>query len=201
MLHVCYTTKNSEMSGKLIILSAPSGTGKTTLVNCLLKKGYKLQFSISATTRAPRGSEQHGREYYFISNEEFENHIANNNFVEWEEVYAGHCYGTLKSEIERIWNSGNDVLFDVDVKGGLRLKSLFGSNALAIFIQPPSLKELEQRLLKRGTDNIQKIDMRLAKASEELQYAEKFDYIVVNENLETATNELQKIIDSFLLQK
>jgi guanylate kinase len=186
------------MSGKLVIISAPSGAGKTTIVNHLLKKGLGLEFSISATTRKPRGKEKDGKEYYFISVAEFKNRIKNNEFIEWEEVYKDQFYGTLKTEIERIWSDKKHVLFDVDVKGGISLKNIFGKKAISIFIMPPSVKELERRLNWRATDNPSKIKIRIEKAIAEMKLADRFDHIVVNDNLEIAQREVFEMIKSFL---
>ena len=186
------------MEGKLIIVSAPSGAGKTTIVNHLLQEVSGLEFSISATTRTPRGKEKDGKEYYFISSKDFRDRIGRNEFAEWEEVYKDHFYGTLKSEIERIWAEGKHVIFDVDVKGGINLKNIFGHKAISIFIMPPSVMELEKRLLARATDNPAKIKMRVEKAIEEMKLAEKFDHIVINDNLEQARNEVCKVVRSFL---
>lgn len=189
------------MDGKLVIVSAPSGAGKTTLIKDLLDRGVNLEFSISATTRKPRGNEVDGREYYFLSPADFNDKLENDQFVEWEEVYTDHRYGTLKSELERIWTKGNHVLFDVDVKGAMNLKSIFGKRAISIFIKPPSVSELEKRLFARATDDVEKIQMRVNKAQEELKLAEQFDYIVVNDNLEEAKRGLYSIVMAFLGDK
>lgn len=186
------------MKGKLVIVSAPSGAGKTTIVNNLLNKCLDLEFSVSATTRNPRGAETHGKEYYFISIEDFKKRIKNNEFVEWEEVYKDSFYGTLKMEIERIWLHKKNVLFDVDVKGGINLKKIFGNQAVSIFIMPPSVKELEKRLLLRGTDDPDKVQVRINKAMEEMKLADKFDYIILNDHLGDATEEAQSIVTAFL---
>lgn len=189
------------MDGKLVIVSAPSGAGKTTLIKDLLDRGVNLEFSISATTRKPRGNEVDGREYYFLSPADFNDKLENDQFVEWEEVYTDHRYGTLKSELERIWSKGNHVLFDVDVKGAMNLKSIFGDRAISIFIKPPSVQELEKRLFARATDDVEKIQMRVNKAQEELKLAEQFDCIVVNDNLEEAKRGLYSIVMAFLGDK
>ncbi len=186
------------MKGKMVIISAPSGAGKSTIVSYLLERGINLTFSVSATTRPPRGSEKNGREYYFLSVRDFRKKVESGDFVEWEEVYEDQLYGTLKSEIERIWESGSNVLFDVDVKGGMNLKKLFGDRAVSIFIKPPSLRELEKRLLVRGTDQDSKIKMRLKKASSEMKLSDNFDHIVTNDNLVQAENEVFGIVSSFL---
>lgn len=186
------------MKGKLIIISAPSGAGKSTIVRHLLSSGLNLEFSISATTRAPRGFEKNGYEYYFMQVDEFRKRIDNNEFIEWEEVYKDQLYGTLKSEIERIWGHGNHVLFDVDVKGGINLKKIFNQDALSIFIMPPSIEELEKRLLKRGTDNPEKIKMRVAKAAEEMKMAVHFDKIIINDILRLAEKKTQDIVSDFI---
>jgi len=186
------------MKGKLVIISAPSGAGKSTIVKYLLGRGINLEFSVSATTRAPRGAERDGIDYYFLSVEEFRKRIKNDEFVEWEEVYNDQLYGTLKSEIDRIWSHGSFVLFDVDVKGGIHLKNIFKHDAISIFIMPPSLNELERRLIARGTDPDLKIKMRVEKAAEELKLADSFDNIVANNNLEEAENEVYKLVTGFL---
>ncbi len=184
--------------GKLIIFSAPSGSGKTTIVHHLMGLVDGLEFSISATSRAPRGVEQNGKDYYFLSGEEFDKRIAEDAFVEWEEVYAGTKYGTLRSEMERIWAKGHTILFDVDVKGGVRLKDIFGSDALSVFIMPPSVEELRNRLIGRATDSPEKIEQRIAKADEELSYADRFDRVIVNDDLEVAVGEVRRIVEEFI---
>jgi len=186
------------MEGKLVIISAPSGAGKTTIVNHLLSKNLGLEFSISATTRKPRGKEKDGTEYYFISPEKFRQMIANSEFAEWEEVYSGQFYGTPKSEIERIWKRNKHVLFDVDVKGGINLKDMYRNKALAIFLMPPSTSDLLKRLRGRGTDEPEKIMMRVRKAHEEMLLADRFDHIVINDNLESAQKETYEIVRGFL---
>lgn len=186
------------MKGKLVIISAPSGGGKSTIIKHLLDRGINLEFSISATTRLPRGKEINGREYYFLSVEEFRKKIADQGFIEWEEVYKDQLYGTLKCEIQRIRDNGNHVLFDVDVKGGVSLKNIFRNEALSIFIMPPSVKELERRLVLRGTDTPEKIRTRVSKAEQEMKLAEKFDNIVINDNLEQAKREVYNIVNNFI---
>ena len=186
------------MTGKLIIFSAPSGSGKTTIVRELLKHYPQFEFSISATSRAPRGVEQNGVDYYFLTQEEFAAKVATDSFVEWEEVYAGTCYGTLKSELERIWSKGNVIIFDVDVMGGINLKKIFGDKACSIFIMPPSIEELQKRLEGRGTDSAEVIAKRVAKAAFEISKAPEFDHKVVNDDLATAVEETKVIIDTFL---
>ncbi len=183
---------------KMLILSAPSGSGKSTIIQYLLNKGLPLEFSISATTRAPRGNEQHGKEYYFYSVEEFKNKIANNEFVEFEEVYENRFYGTLKSECERIWAKNKVIVFDVDVAGGMRLKKLFGDKALSLFIQAPSIEVLRQRLEGRKTDSAEEIQKRIDKATYEMQFASKYDAIVINDKLETACNDAEQLLVNFL---
>jgi guanylate kinase len=186
------------MEGKLIIISAPSGAGKTTIVNFLLNRGLGLEFSISATTRPPRGTEKNGKEYYFLSTEDFHKNIINKEFAEWQEVYKGYMYGTLKSEIERIWADNKHVIFDVDVKGGINLKDAFRNRAVSVFIMPPSLKELKKRLCKRATDDRSVIKVRIEKAVKEMEMAHYFDYIVINKNLEQAQNEVLRIVKGFI---
>ena len=185
-------------TGKLIIFSAPSGSGKTTIVRELLKRFPQFEFSISATSRKPRGQEQDGVDYYFLSNDEFKSRVERGEFVEWEEVYAGTCYGTLKSEMERIWSKGNVIIFDVDVMGGINLKRLFGEQACSIFIMPPSVEELERRLRGRATDTEEVILKRIAKADFELSKSSEFDFTVVNDDLATAVEEAASIIENFL---
>lgn len=187
-----------EKRGKLVIFSAPSGSGKSTIIQSLLNRDLNLSFSISATSRAPRGTEKNGVEYYFISPEEFRQRIANGEFLEYEEVYAGKFYGTLKSEVERILNSGRNVIFDVDVVGGLNIKKYYGDQALALFIQPPSIEELEKRLKHRATDAPEVIASRVAKAEYELSFAPRFDHIIVNDILEKAQEEAYQTIRQFL---
>ncbi|HIY49776.1 MAG TPA: guanylate kinase [Candidatus Barnesiella excrementavium] len=187
-----------EKRGKLIIFSAPSGSGKSTIIQSLLQRDLNLSFSISATSRAPRGTEKNGVEYYFISPEEFRQRIANGEFLEYEEVYAGKYYGTLKSEVERILDSGRNVIFDVDVVGGLNIKKYYGDQALALFIQPPSIEELKRRLNHRATDAPEVIASRIAKAEYELSFAPKFDCIIVNDILEKAQEEAYQTIRQFL---
>jgi guanylate kinase len=186
------------MEGKLVIISAPSGAGKTTIVRHLLEHGLNLAFSVSATTRPPRGNEKDGVDYFFLTVPEFRRRIENKEFVEWEEVYRDILYGTLKSEITRICASGHNVIFDVDVKGGINLKKLYREKSLAIFILPPSLDELENRLIQRGTDAMEKIRMRVEKAREELKMADQFDAIIVNRNLEKATEEAFRVVSAFI---
>jgi guanylate kinase len=184
---------------KLIIFSAPSGSGKTTIVKHLLAiKPLNLAFSISATSRAPRGEEQHGKEYYFLSAETFKKRIADNDFLEWEEVYKDFYYGTLKEEVERLWSMGKNIVFDIDVAGGLRIKKQFPKQTLAIFIQPPSIAVLEERLRARNTESDEKIAMRLAKAEQELAAAHQFDVIIKNDGLQKALDEAERIVTEFI---
>lgn len=184
--------------GKLVIFSAPSGSGKTTIVRELLKRFPRFEFSISATSRQPRGQEQNGVDYYFLTHDEFRARVEHDEFVEWEEVYAGTCYGTLRSEMERIWGKGNIIVFDVDVMGGINLKSLFKDDACSIFIMPPSVEELERRLRGRGTDAEDVIRKRIDKAEFELSKASQFDYTVINDDLAVAVEEAASIIENFL---
>lgn len=183
---------------KVLIFSAPSGAGKSTIVNHLLGIFPQLEFSVSATSRAPRGSEVDGREYYFLSPDEFARKVERGEFIEWEEVYSGSCYGTLRSELDRIWNKGHVVVFDIDVKGGLNVKKLLGDKALTIFIMPPSPEELRRRLESRGTDSAEAIEKRLAKAQEEITYAEHYDKVIVNDRLEEACKAAEEVVSRFL---
>jgi len=185
--------------GKLIVFSAPSGSGKTTIVQYLLKQEeLNLEFSISATSREPRGEEIHGKNYYFINLKEFKQHIKNSDFLEWEEVYRDNFYGTLKTEIERIWALGKNVIFDIDVVGGLRIKKKFPKETLAVFVKPPSVDELKIRLKKRKTENNEKINMRIAKASVELATAPQFDYIIENKHLDVALQQSKELVLKFI---
>ena len=187
------------MSNKVIIFSAPSGAGKSTIVNHLLGIHPELEFSISATSRAPRGQEQHGVEYYFFSADDFRQMISEDKFVEYEEVYAGSFYGTLRSEVERIWAKGHAIVFDIDVQGGVNLKRIFGDQALSVFIQAPSVEVLRNRLVGRGTDTEEAIERRVAKAASEMEFAAgKFDYVLINDELSTAKAEAEKVVGDFL---
>jgi guanylate kinase len=188
-----------KVKGKLVIISAPSGAGKTTIVKHLLESGLGLSFSVSATTRPVRGTEKNGVDYFYMSVPEFRKKIENEELVEWQEVYKDLFYGTLKSEMERIWGEEKHVLFDVDVKGGINLKKIFGDKALSVFIMPPSIEELERRLTSRGTDSSEKIKMRVAKAKEEIDLAGHFDRIIINDNLEDAYKESYDLINKFLI--
>lgn len=191
--------KETKKRGKLIVFSAPSGSGKTTIVRHLLgKKRLNLEFSISATSRDKRGQEEHGKDYYFLSAKEFKTKIKNDEFLEWEEVYRDNFYGTLKTEVERIWAKGKNVIFDIDVSGGLRIKRKFPDETLAIFVKPPSIDELKIRLKKRKTESEDKINMRVAKASAELATAPLFDTIIVNDNLEKALTEAEQKVSNFI---
>ena len=191
------------MRGKLIIFSAPSGTGKSTIISWLMNNHPELNlaFSISCTSRAPRGTEQNGVEYFFLSAEEFRQRIGNDEFLEYEEVYEGRFYGTLKAQVERQLEAGQNVVFDVDVKGGVRIKEYYGDKAMSIFIQPPSIATLRQRLEGRGTDAPEVIDQRIARAEFELTFAEKFDHRIVNDQLEQAEADTLKIVEEFLKQE
>ncbi len=186
------------MAGKLIIFSAPSGAGKSTIVQHLLTKNLGLEFSVSATSRQPRGVEKHGVDYYYLSAEEFRKRIDNKEFIEFEEVYKDLYYGTLRSEINRVSDKGNNIIFDVDVVGGLNIKRQFGDNSLAIFIAPPSVDELLKRLNNRGTDTPEMIAQRVAKAEHEMSFASQFDVVVVNDNLQKAKIEVEGLIHEFL---
>ncbi|MFW5644447.1 MAG: guanylate kinase [Bacteroidota bacterium] len=186
------------MTGKLIIFSAPSGSGKTSIVRNLLKRISSLEFSVSATSRKPRKGEIHGKDYYFVSPDEFREKIENNEFVEWEEVYEDIYYGTLKSELERIFSSGNHVIFDVDVVGGLNIKRQFPDTSLAVFITVPSFEELEKRLRKRSTESDESLQKRLSKAKKELIRADCFDIQIMNDYLENATDEAERAVREFV---
>ena len=184
---------------KVVIFSAPSGAGKSTIVNHLLGLHPELEFSISATSRAPRGQEKHGVEYYFFTADEFRRLIAEDKFVEYEEVYAGSFYGTLRSEVERIWAKGHTIIFDIDVQGGVNLKRIFGEQALSIFIQAPSVDVLRDRLIGRGTDTSEAIEKRVAKAASEMEFASgRFDYVLINDDLATTKSEAEKVVGDFL---
>ena len=188
------------MKGKMLIVSAPSGSGKSTIVNWLMQEHpeLKLYFSISCTSRAPRGTEKNGVEYFFLTPEEFKNKINNGEFLEYEEVYQDRFYGTLKGQVEKQLEAGQNVVFDVDVKGGISIKNFYGERALSIFIQPPSVEELRRRLLGRGTDSLDAIENRLAKAEYEMTFSSKFDKIVVNDNLDVAKAETLLLVSDFL---
>ena len=190
---------SKDFKGKLFVFSAPSGSGKTTIVRHLLKQErFGLEFSISATSREPRGFEKDGEDYYFISTKDFKNKIKGDEFLEWEEVYRDNFYGTLKSEVERIWAQGKHVIFDIDVVGGLRIKKKFPEETLAVFVKPPSVDELKIRLKKRSTESEDKINMRIAKASVELATAPQFDQIIKNYDLQVALQEAEDLVDDFL---
>ncbi|HEX6915628.1 MAG TPA: guanylate kinase [Chitinophagaceae bacterium] len=183
---------------KIIILTAPSGSGKTSITRYLLDKIPTLAFSISAATRQPRGQEQHGRDYYFITPEEFKRHIKNDDFIEWEMVYEGKYYGTLKSELERIWSEGRVPVLDIDVHGGIHVQQEYPINTLSIFIKPPSVDELRRRLLSRGTETAESIETRVNKAAYELSFADQFRHVVVNDDLDTACKQAEEIVREFL---
>ncbi len=188
-----------KKDGKLIVFSAPSGSGKTTIVHhLLLQAALNLDFSISATSREKRGTEIHEKDYYFISLKEFQKHVEKDDFIEWEEVYTNNFYGTLKNEVERIWELGKHVIFDIDVVGGLSIKNKFPEQTLAIFVQPPSIEEMERRLRNRQTDSEEKIKERVAKAEKELKYAKDFDVILINNDLDTAKKEAYGLVDNFI---
>lgn len=191
---------SSQPQGKAIIFSAPSGAGKTTIVRALLDSGLPLEFSVSACSRNPREGEKHGNDYYFLGINGFKEAIDRDELLEWEEVYPDQFYGTLKSEIERIWNHGMAVIFDVDVYGGMALKEKFGEQALSFFVQPPSMDALEERLRSRGTETEEKVDMRLRKANEELDHKSEFDRVIVNDDLMTAIQEAKQAVTAFLQQ-
>ena len=184
--------------GKAILFSAPSGCGKTTIIGELMQYFDCFDFSISATSRKPRGEERDGVDYHFLSHDEFMRRVEAGEFLEWEEVYQGTCYGTLKSEVKRIWDSGRVIVFDVDVNGGRNIKRYFGDDALSIFVMPPSIEVLEQRLRSRGTDSEEAIVKRLARSAEELKQAPQFDRTIVNDDLQRAVAETRKVIEDFL---
>lgn len=188
------------MSGKIIIFSAPSGSGKSTLIQHLLQQNLNLGFSVSATSRAPRGEEQDGVEYFFLTPESFRQKIANDEFIEFEEVYPDKFYGTLKSEVERSLAAGRNLIFDLDVVGGVNIKKYFGQRALAVFVQPPSIEELRKRLTGRGTDSPEVIEQRINKAEWELEFASKFDVVIVNDDLTKAIQDTERVIRQFLAQ-
>lgn len=187
-----------QQPGKCVIFSAPSGAGKTTIVHYLLEQQIGLEFSVSACSRDPRPNETHGKDYYFLGVEGFKKAIEGGDFIEWEEVYTNNFYGTLRSELERIWNDGKAVIFDVDVVGGLNIKRIFGEHALAVFVQPPSYEILEERLRGRSTESEEKINMRLAKAKQELSRVNEFDYVLLNDDLEKACAEAKTVVKQFL---
>ncbi len=189
--------QNSNIFGKVLIFSAPSGAGKSTVVNHLMKKFNWMGFSVSATSRLPRGAEKDGKEYFFFTEQEFSNKIKEEAFVEYEEVYPGRYYGTLKSEVERIWSLGKVVVFDIDVKGGVNLKKLYKSKALSIFIMPPSMETLRERLTKRGTETQEAIETRLARAQQEIGYSKQFDIVLVNDKLEECLDAAEQIVNEF----
>lgn len=189
------------MPGKLIIFSAPSGAGKTTLVNFLLRQIPDLAFSVSACSREKRPHEIHGRDYYFLTAEEFKERIKNGEFIEWEEVYADHFYGTLRSEVEKLRGRGMNVIFDVDVKGGMNIKKQYGGEALSVFVMPPSIEELERRLTLRSTETSESLKARLEKARVEMEYASGFDAVIVNDDLGKAKKEALEIIREFISEE
>lgn len=189
-----------DTQGKLIILVAPSGSGKTTIAQKLLKDFPKIKFSVSATTRTPREGEEHGKDYFFLSREEFDQKIEQNSFLEWEEFYNGSRYGTLRSEVDKLIESGYFPLLDVEVKGALNVKRMYGAKSVSIFIQPPSIEELKKRLVKRGTEDDASLESRLERAEEEIRYANKFDYVVTNDDLETAYKQVTTVVKSFITE-
>lgn len=187
-----------EFIGKIIVFAAPSGSGKTTIVKQMLKTFDNVEFSISATTRLPRETEEHGIHYYFLSLDEFQQKLASKDFVEYEEVYEGLLYGTLKSELERLWKQEKHILFDIDVKGALAIKEIFKEKVLTIFVKPPSLEELERRLRNRGLDDEESIQKRVAKFSEEMKFIDKFDYVLLNNDLNKALEDAKMVIQNFI---
>ena len=189
---------NRTIQGKVIIFSAPSGAGKTSIVRALLSKIGSLEFSVSACSRAPRPNESHGKDYFFIPTQEFKNKISNGDFLEWEEVYTNHFYGTLNSELSRIWSDSKVVIFDVDVKGGINIKEKLGDAALSVFVMPPSIDELENRLRSRKTESEEKILQRISKANEELEDAKHFDVVLENDNFDIAVKEAETIVKNFI---
>ncbi len=191
---------SNELQGKVVIFSAPSGAGKTTIVKVLLATQERLSFSVSACSRAPRGQEIDGKDYHFIGVSGFKSKIHNNEFVEWEEVYKDHFYGTLKTELNFIWRNNKTVVFDVDVVGGVNLKKKFGANALSIFVMPPSIDVLEERLRNRKTDSEDRINQRLSKAAQEIELSEDFDVIIENDRLEEAISQATKVVNEFLAE-
>ncbi len=193
-----YLSEDSPQEGKMVIFTAPSGAGKTTLVSHVLHQRQDLAFSVSACTRTQREGEVHGRDYYFLSREEFEEKIKNGEFLEWEEVYEGTYYGTLRSEVQRIWQGGRHIIFDIDVEGALNIKREYDDAALGIFIKPPSVDVLEQRLLKRGSEGEKLYQMRIEKAKEELGYETYFDYVIVNNDFDKASREAEEVVNNFL---
>jgi guanylate kinase len=194
MRRISMNNSKNSVTKNVLIVSAPSGGGKSTIVGHLLKTFNCFDFSVSATSRAPRGAEVHGKEYFFLSEAEFKSKVSAGEFVEHEEVYPGLFYGTLKSEVERIWGNGKIILFDIDVMGGMNLKKLYGDKALSLFIAPPSLETLRERLVKRGTDTPEAIEKRVTKAEKEMLYSGNFDKILINDDLQTALNEVELII-------
>ncbi len=196
--HNSLSIPNSQLDGRAIIFCAPSGSGKTTIVKHLLSLDHRLAFSVSACTRAQRANEEHGKDYYFLTHEDFKQRVANNEFLEYEEVYGGNFYGTLKSEIDRIWSLGKAVLFDVDVEGGLNIKKYFGDKALAVFVKPPSVEALEERLRFRSTETEETLRMRVDKAVHELVYEDKFEHVLVNNVLDEALEEAEQLVNEFL---
>ena len=193
-------SSSSDKEGKLIILVAPSGSGKTTIARKLLDDYSKVRFSVSATTRAPREGEENGKDYYFLSKEAFNKKIQRNEFLEWEEFYNGSRYGTLRSEVDKLIESGYFPLLDIEVKGALNVKRQYGAKSVAIFIRPPSLKELKKRLVKRGSENNASLETRLERAEKELTYANEFDFVVINDDLDTAYKQVTTIVESFITE-